>query len=211
MKMIRFLPIVMTFAALQAFGGVAEQNREKLRQALTKMGGSVATPLVQQLDRQKDEGLSEYDKHVRETVLRNLSGRIGPLKCERKQKSLFVTVPENFREGFDELYALARAGYPPACAEAGAVMFADAVKGWMGVNERTCLAILKKASDANVPDGKFLYAFCCYYGIGAPSNRKLAKRLLTERDAELRAAAKKAGKSYFASSSSWANRRLGED
>ena len=78
-----------------------------------------------------------------------------------------ANVPAGFLKGFEKLQHLARRSkHARACAEVGACIFVEAVKGQIGMDDRAALKYFKSAAESGDIYGMFMYAFCLYYGIG---------------------------------------------
>lgn len=91
-----------------------------------------------------------------------------------------AVVSPAFKSGLEDMVSLARRGFPDACAEVGASIFVDATRGMIGLDERRGVDFFKKASNAGNVYGKFMHAFCLYYGIGGKEDRTNARKLLIE-------------------------------
>lgn len=204
---------VIAAILLSAMHGLAGSQQdaaanERFRLALNQMGGSVAKPLVERLDRLADADIPEGRRDLRLFIQRKLTGRIGPLNGKAQSKRVDFAVPPDFRQGCETLLSLARAGHVGACTEIGAVVFTDALEGLMGMSPRNGADYLRKAAGAGDENARYLYAFCLYYGIGLSVGKSAAYAQLKARADARAAAAKKIRPPDPARS--WEARRLSE-
>ncbi|MBQ5531879.1 MAG: sel1 repeat family protein [Kiritimatiellae bacterium] len=204
-------------------GETAPPAESRYMAARTAIGGSIAIPLVKKCNsvrdfKKRNGDVNPEDRHIKEKILIQLAGKIGPVKYEkrttrterpaeisiktesacdgsnrrtrariaRSRRNTDVhyrtAVPAGFDKAFEEMKILADENDAAACAEYAACIFLDVFKGKMGMYDEAALEWFEKAANAGSDEGKFMYAFCMYYGIGnsGRQNRKKAYETLRE-------------------------------
>lgn len=120
-----------------------------------------------------------------------------------------VETSMEFEQGIKRMEEAARQKHPEACAEIGALIFVDVFKNKMGYSELKMMKYFKTAADGGSINGKYMVAYCTYFGIGCTANRGRAKMYLKEW-AKAKEAAGESDEDSYRGKSTWSSKVLGK-
>lgn len=136
-----------------------------------------------------------------------------PIVTERikdiKHVGYDVETSIEFEQGIKRMEEAARQKHPEACAEIGALIFVDVFKNKMGYSELKMMKYFKTAADGGSINGKYMVAYCTYFGIGCTANRGRAKMYLKEW-AKAKEAAGESDEDSYREKSTWSSKVLGK-
>lgn len=168
-----------------------ERTRVKVRKELVSLGGGT---------------LSGYSSTGELVTIHNNEPTIYKNRYDVQHRGYDVEMTPKFEQGIKRMEEAARHKHPEACAEMGAFIFADVFKTKMGYSELKMIKYFKTAADGGSLNGKYMVAYCTYFGIGCTANRGRAKMYLKE----WAKAKDEAGESVSSNKASWSCKVLGK-